>query len=61
LKLLQVKGVSIILGLITDNDKVKFNPSILLYGRTWTFGLFGRYKGKIDMPCLVEKYMDGVI
>jgi len=32
----------------------------LLYGRTWTSGLFGKYKGKIDMPCLVEKYMDGV-
>lgn len=60
MKLLQVEGVSIILGLIVDNDKVKFNPSTLMDGRTWTFGLFGKYKGKIDMPCLVEKYMDGV-
>jgi len=60
LKLLQVEGVSIILGLIANNDKVKFNPSILLYGRTWTSGLFGRSKGKKDMPCLVVKYMDGV-
>jgi S-(hydroxymethyl)glutathione dehydrogenase/alcohol dehydrogenase len=38
-----------------------FNPrTLLLYGSTWTSGLFGGYKGKTDLPGLVEKYMDGV-
>ncbi|CAK9863747.1 unnamed protein product [Sphagnum jensenii] len=54
-------GVSVILGLAADNDKVTFHPSTLLYGRTWTSGLFGGYKGKTDLPGLVEKYMDGTI
>jgi Zn-dependent alcohol dehydrogenase len=57
---LQAGGVSVILGLAADNDKVTFHPSTLLYGRTWTSGLFGGYKGKTDLPGLVEKYMDGV-
>jgi Zn-dependent alcohol dehydrogenase len=60
LKLLQVEGVSIILGSIAHYDKVTFNPNIFLYGYTWISELFGRYKRKIDMPCLVEKYIDGV-
>ncbi len=57
---MQAGGVSVILGLAADNDKVTFHPSTLLYGRTWTSGLFGGYKGKTDLPGLVEKYMDGV-
>ncbi len=61
MRLLQAGGVSVILGLAADNDKVTFHPSTLLYGRTWTSGLFGGYKGKTDLPGLVEKYMDGVI
>ncbi len=31
MRLLQAGGVSV----IADNDKVKFNPSTLLYARTW--------------------------
>ncbi|CAM6050712.1 unnamed protein product [Sphagnum compactum] len=56
-----VCGVSVILGLAADKDNVTFHPSTLLYGRTWTSGLFGGYKGRTDLPGLVEKYMDGTI
>jgi hypothetical protein len=57
---LQAGGVAVILGLAADKDNVTFHPSTLLYGRTWTSGLFGGYKGRTDLPGLVEKYMDGV-
>jgi Zn-dependent alcohol dehydrogenase len=57
---LQAEGVSIILGLATINDKVTFNPNILLYGHTWTSRPFGGYKRKTNLLVLVEKYMDGV-
>jgi S-(hydroxymethyl)glutathione dehydrogenase/alcohol dehydrogenase len=58
---LQAGGVAVILGLAADGDNVTFHPSTLLYGRTWTSGLFGGYKGRTDLPGLVEKYMDGTI
>jgi Zn-dependent alcohol dehydrogenase len=42
--------VSVIVGLVADNDKLTFNPSILLlHGSTWTSGLFGGYKEKTDL------------
>jgi Zn-dependent alcohol dehydrogenase len=58
--LLQAEGVSIILGLATNNDKVTFNPNIFLCGRTWTSRPYGGYKRKTNLLGLVEKYMDGV-
>jgi Zn-dependent alcohol dehydrogenase len=57
---LSAKGVLVILGLVANNDKVTFNPSLLLCGRTYTFELFGGYKRKTNLLGLVEKYTYGV-
>ncbi|CAM6007068.1 unnamed protein product [Sphagnum balticum] len=54
-------GVSVILGLVESSQVVKFHPGVLLWGRTWTSGLFGGYKGRTELPELVEKCMKGHI
>ncbi len=58
--LLQAGGVSVIVGLVPSTEKVSFHPEELLFGRTWTSGLFGGFKGRTDLPLLVEKFLDGV-
>ncbi|KAH9542968.1 hypothetical protein CY35_13G037400 [Sphagnum magellanicum] len=54
-------GVSVIVGLVPSTEKVSFHPEVLLFGRTWTSGLFGGFKGRTDLPLLVEKCLDGTI
>jgi Zn-dependent alcohol dehydrogenase len=58
--LLQAGGVSVIVGLVPSTEKVSFHPEELLFGRTWTSGLFGGFRGRTDLPLLVEKFLDGV-
>jgi S-(hydroxymethyl)glutathione dehydrogenase/alcohol dehydrogenase len=54
-------GVAVILGLMDSTKRLSFHPSKLLWGKTWTSGLFGGFKGRTDLPGLVDKCTDGVI
>lgn len=57
---LQWGGVSCILGLVESSQRVKFHPASLLWGRVWTSGLFGGYKGRTQLPGLVDRCIKGV-
>jgi len=57
---LQAGGVAVILGLMDSTKRLSFHPSKLLWGKIWTSGLFGGFKGRSDLPGLVDKCTDGV-
>ncbi|CAK9207440.1 unnamed protein product [Sphagnum jensenii] len=54
-------GMSVILGLVEATQRVSFHPGALLWGRSWTSGLFGGYKARSELPKLVERCMKGDI
>ncbi|XP_024359176.1 alcohol dehydrogenase class-3 isoform X2 [Physcomitrium patens] len=54
-------GVSCILGLVESSQRVSFHPALLLWGRVWTSGLFGGYKGRSQLPDLVDRCIKGHI
>jgi len=57
---MQAGGMSVILGLVEATQRVSFHPGALLWGRSWTSGLFGGYKARSELPNLVERCMKGV-
>jgi hypothetical protein len=59
-QLLQCGGISIVLGLVESTQRVAFHPGELLWGRSWTSGLFGGYKGRSELPELVDRCIKGV-
>jgi alcohol dehydrogenase len=58
---LQAGGVAVILGLMDSTKTISFHPGKLLWGKSWTSGLFGGYKGRSQLPELVDKVVGGVI
>jgi Zn-dependent alcohol dehydrogenase len=58
--MMQAGGMSVILGLVEATQRVSFYPGALLWGRSWTSGLFGGYKARSELPKLVERCMKGV-
>uniref|UniRef100_A9U4C5 Predicted protein n=1 Tax=Physcomitrium patens TaxID=3218 RepID=A9U4C5_PHYPA len=54
-------GVAVILGLMDSSKEISFHPSKLLWGKSWTSGLFGGFKGRSQLPDLVDKCVEGVI
>lgn len=58
--MMQAGGMSVILGLVEATQRVSFHPGALLWGRSWTSGLFGGYKARSELPNLVERCMKGV-
>jgi len=58
--MMQAGGMSVILGLVEATQRVSFHPGALLWGRSWTSGLFGGYKARSELPKLVERCMKGV-
>jgi len=54
-------GVAVILGLMDSTKTISFHPGKLLWGKSWTSGLFGGYKGRSQLPELVDKVVGGVI
>lgn len=57
---LQAGGVAVILGLMDSSKEISFHPSKLLWGKSWTSGLFGGFKGRSQLPDLVDKCVEGV-
>jgi len=45
---------------VESSQRVKFHPASLLWGRVWTSGLFGGYKGRSELPDLVDRCIKGV-
>lgn len=52
--------MAVILGLMDSTKTLSFHPGKLLWGRSWTSGLFGGYKGRSQLPELVDKCVGGV-
>lgn len=50
-------GVAVAVGLIQAGLEVSFIPYALCEGRTWKGCSFGCYKGRDDVPKLVDSYM----
>lgn len=52
-------GVSTIIGVAASGQEISTRPFQLVTGRTWKGSAFGGYKGRSQLPGLVEKYMNG--
>jgi len=52
-------GVSTIIGVAPSGAEIKTRPFQLVTGRVWKGTAFGGFKGRSQLPGLVEKYMHG--
>lgn len=52
-------GVSTIIGVAGAGQEISTRPFQLVTGRTWKGSAFGGYKGRTELPGLVESYLDG--
>eukprot|EP01115_Flamella_aegyptia_P001275 TRINITY_DN12075_c0_g1_i2.p1 TRINITY_DN12075_c0_g1~~TRINITY_DN12075_c0_g1_i2.p1 ORF type:complete len:377 (+),score=192.64 TRINITY_DN12075_c0_g1_i2:31-1161(+) len=52
-------GVSTIIGVAASGQEISTRPFQLVTGRTWKGSAFGGFKGRSQLPGLVDKYMDG--
>jgi S-(hydroxymethyl)glutathione dehydrogenase/alcohol dehydrogenase len=54
-------GTSIIIGVAPSGHEISTRPFQLVTGRTWKGCAFGGYKGRSDMPGLIQDYMSGTL
>jgi len=52
-------GVSTIIGVAASGKEISTRPFQLVTGRTWKGSAFGGFKGRSQLPGLVESYMAG--
>ncbi|KAJ3118880.1 hypothetical protein HK100_000530 [Physocladia obscura] len=52
-------GVSTIVGVAAAGQEISTRPFQLVTGRTWKGSAFGGYKGRTELPGLVEDYLGG--
>lgn len=52
-------GVSTIIGVAASGQEIKTRPFQLVTGRVWKGCAFGGFKGRSQLPGLVDKYMEG--
>lgn len=54
-------GESIIIGVAGAGEEISTRPFQLVTGRSWRGTAFGGYRGRTDVPKIVDMYMDGKI
>ncbi len=54
-------GESVIIGVAGAGKEISTRPFQLVTGRSWRGSAFGGYRGRTDVPMLVDWYMDGKI
>ncbi len=54
-------GESIIIGVAGSGQEIKTRPFQLVTGRSWRGTAFGGFRGRTDVPKIVDWYMDGKI
>lgn len=54
-------GESVIIGVAGSGQELSTRPFQLVTGRVWRGSAFGGYRGRTDVPMLVDWYMDGRI
>jgi S-(hydroxymethyl)glutathione dehydrogenase / alcohol dehydrogenase len=54
-------GVSVIIGVAGAGKEISTRPFQLVTGRVWKGTAFGGARGRSDVPCIVDWYMDGKI
>jgi len=52
-------GVSTIIGVAPSGTVIQTRPFQLVTGRTWKGSAFGGFKGRTELPDLVERYLQG--
>mmetsp|Transcript_6349 Transcript_6349/g.10743 ORF Transcript_6349/g.10743 Transcript_6349/m.10743 type:complete len:405 (+) Transcript_6349:130-1344(+) len=52
-------GKSVVIGVAGAGQEIATRPFQLVTGRQWMGTAFGGYKGKIELPGLVDRYMKG--
>jgi S-(hydroxymethyl)glutathione dehydrogenase/alcohol dehydrogenase len=52
-------GTSVILGVAPAGQVIETRPFYLVTGRNWRGAAFGGFKGRTQLPGLVNRYMDG--
>lgn len=52
-------GEAIIIGVAGAGEEISTRPFQLVTGRVWKGSAFGGYRGRTDVPKLVDMYMDG--
>jgi len=52
-------GVSTIIGVAASGKEISTRPFQLVTGRTWKGSAFGGFKGRSQLPGLVENYLQG--
>ncbi|XP_072263211.1 alcohol dehydrogenase 1-like [Pyxicephalus adspersus] len=52
-------GTSVIIGVAPQDEKILFDPLLLLTGRTWKGSLYGGFKGMDSVPQLVSDFVAG--
>mmetsp|Transcript_22711 Transcript_22711/g.40206 ORF Transcript_22711/g.40206 Transcript_22711/m.40206 type:complete len:254 (-) Transcript_22711:475-1236(-) len=52
-------GKSVVIGVAAAGQEISTRPFQLVTGRKWMGTAFGGYKSRIDVPKLVEQYMNG--
>jgi len=54
-------GESIIIGVAGAGEEISTRPFQLVTGRSWRGSAFGGYRGRTDVPMLIDWYMEGRI
>ena len=54
-------GESVIIGVAGAGEEIRTRPFQLVTGRVWRGSAFGGYRGRTDVPKLVDWYMEGRI
>ena len=54
-------GESVIIGVAGSGEEISTRPFQLVTGRVWKGSAFGGYRGRTDVPMLVDWYMEGRI
>jgi S-(hydroxymethyl)glutathione dehydrogenase/alcohol dehydrogenase len=54
-------GMSVIVGVAGSGEEISTRPFQLVTGRRWTGTAFGGWRGRTEVPKLVDWYMDGKI
>ncbi|XP_068087977.1 alcohol dehydrogenase 1-like isoform X2 [Hyperolius riggenbachi] len=52
-------GTSVIIGVAPPDERIVFDPLLLLSGRTWKGSIYGGFKSRDAIPQLVSDYMAG--
>ena len=54
-------GQSVIIGVAGSGEEISTRPFQLVTGRVWKGSAFGGYRGRTDVPALIDAYVDGRI